>query len=118
MKKIVSLLLILLLIGCGSGYKTISATEAHNMMESDDSIVIIDVRNLDEYTKEHIPGSKNIPLDNISSIDLDKETTIIVYCLSGVRSQKASEELTSMGYSNVYNIDGGIINWGYDLERE
>ncbi len=119
MKKIISLLLVLLLIGCnGNNYKIISASEAHQMMEENDKIVIIDVRNYDEYTEEHIKNSINVPLNHIEDIDLDKDTTIIVYCLSGVRSKEASEQLISMGYTNVYNIDGGIINWGYELVNE
>lgn len=119
MKKVISILLILFLIGCTSNsYKIISASEAHQMMEDDDKIVLIDVRETSEYAESHILGSRNIPLGEINNIDLDKETTIIVYCLSGVRSQSAAETLISMGYTSVYSIDGGIINWGYELESE
>lgn len=118
MRKVISLLFILLLIGCTSSYKTVSAKEAHDMISNNEEIVIIDVRSYDEYAKEHIENSINVPLNHIEDIDLDKDATIIVYCLSGVRSKEASERLISMGYSNVYNIDGGIINWGYELVSE
>ena len=119
MKKIISIMLILLLFGCSSNsYKVISANDAHQMMEDDDKVVLIDVRETNEYAESHILGSKNIPLGEINNIDLDKDTTIILYCLSGVRSQKAAESLISMGYTSVYSIDGGIINWGYELESE
>lgn len=118
MKKVISLFIILLLIGCASNYKTISATEAHDMMKDNNKIVIIDVRDYDEYTKEHIENSINVPLNHIEDIDMNKDVVIIVYCLSGVRSKEASKKLISMGYTNVYNIDGGIINWGYELVND
>ena len=119
MKKIVSILLILLLIGCGSvSYKTIDATDAYALMKENNDVVVIDVREESEYTKEHIEGSINIPLGSIETIDIDKDREIIVYCLSGVRSQNAAEKLVSMGYTHVYNIDGGLINWGYELVKE
>ena len=119
MKKIISVLVILLLCACSSNnYKTIDATDAYEMIKNENDVVILDVRNRDEFMESHILNSINIPLAEIEQITLDKDSKIIVYCLSGVRSLEASKKLVSMGYTSVYNIDGGLINWGYELVSE
>lgn len=115
MKKIISLIIcILLLTACdGKSYETIDSNVAMDLIEN--NAVVIDVRTADEYSTGHIDGSINIPVDNISSVDYDKDTVIIVYCASGMRSANAAETLINAGYTNVYNLDGGLINWGFEL---
>ena len=110
-KKIISLIVcILLLTACGgNSYKTITENEATALIEND--AVIIDVRTGAEFASGYIDGAINIPVDNISNINYPKETVIIVYCASGMRSAKAAETLIDLGYTNVYNLDGGLINW-------
>ncbi len=74
-----------------------------------DGAVLIDVREEDEYKSGHIPGSINIPGSNIEkakSMVPNKDTPIFVYCLSGMRAQKAANALESFGYSKVINIGG------------
>ena len=75
--------------------------------------VLIDVRSRGEYREGHIPGSINIPLDEIGRAPATvpaKDTQLFVYCLSGARSRQAVGQLRNMGYSNVENI-GGISAW-------
>ncbi len=117
MKKIIiTIFLSITLVGCSnSSYKTIDQAEAYKAMSLDDSIVVIDVRTTSEYNEKHIIDAINIPLDNIDSIDLDKNTTIYVYCQSGERSKEAAQKLTELGYSNVYDM-GGINTWTYETE--
>ena len=114
-KKLISLIVcVLLLTACGgNSYKTITENEATALIEND--AVIIDVRTGAEYASGYIDSAINIPVDNISSIDYPKDTVIIVYCASGIRSAKAAETLIDLGYTNVYNLDGGLINWGAEL---
>lgn len=127
-KKIVSLLAcVFLLTACDSNkYETINSNVAMDLIENNNAI-IIDVRTKDEYEKGHIKDSVNNPIEIISdaggtkevfNIDYDKETVIIVYCASGVRSSKAAQILIDRGYTNVYNLDGGLINWGFELVTE
>lgn len=73
------------------------------------SAVLLDVRTPPEYREGHIPGSKNIPLQQISRIsgaDIEKERPLFVYCHSGARSRQAVSTLQRMGYQNVKNIGG------------
>lgn len=79
-------------------------------------IILIDVRNPEEFISGHIPQSINIPLDKIGSINEDKERCLFVYCQSGMRSKMACKKLSTMGYKNVTNI-GGIHTWMGSIER-
>ena len=115
MKKIISLLVcILMLTACGNNYKTIDSNVAMDLINNE--AIVIDVRSNDEYDTGHIEGSINIPVDNINSVNFSKDTTIIVYCATGMRSSNAAKTLIELGYTNVYNLDGGLINWGFELE--
>jgi len=115
MKKIFILLIsIFMLTACGNNYTTINDQTAMSMIN--DGAIIIDVRTAEEYNEGHIANSINIPVDNISEITYAKEDKIIVYCASGVRSATAAKALVDNGYTNVYNLDGGLINWGYGTE--
>ena len=116
MKKIFSLIIVLFLItACASKYKTITTNEALELI--DDGALVIDVRSNEEYAESHIKGAINIPVDIIDKVTFDKDTTLIVYCASGVRSIEAVKELANMGYTSLYNLDGGLLNWGSDLEE-
>lgn len=116
MKKIISLIACtLLLTACGKGYDTIDSNKAMEIIDND--TIIIDVRTAEEYNTGHIDGSVNISVDNISSVIYDKNSEIIVYCASGMRSADAADTLVDLGYTNVYNLDGGLINWGFDLVK-
>lgn len=116
MKKLISLMIICLLItGCGVKYQTIDSNKAMDIINNEGAI-IVDVRENDEYNEGHILNAINIPLGKISEINYDKETNIIVYCATGVRSGEAAKKLEEMGYTKIYNLDGGLLNWGFELE--
>ncbi|MEF9915982.1 MAG: rhodanese-like domain-containing protein [Lachnospiraceae bacterium] len=81
--------------------------------------IILDVRNVDEYEKGHIPGSTNIPISKITGVETiiqDKSTPLFVYCLSGSRSKRACSFLQKVGYTQVKNI-GGISDYKGEIER-
>lgn len=117
MKKIIKLLfIVILLTACSSTtYQTIDSNKAMELIN--DGAVIIDVREENEFSESHISGAINVPLGIIYSIDYEKDTSIIVYCATGVRSSSAAKVLYEQGYTNVYNLDGGLINWGFELEE-
>ena len=97
----------------------ISPEEAQKRLESEEDIILLDVRNQGEYEEKHIPGSILIPADELEKRAeaelIDKNTDIIVYCGSGKRSTTASNILAGLGYGKVYNL-GGIIDWPYEVE--
>ena len=73
--------------------------------------VVIDVRSAEEYASAHIPGSRNIPLNDLASRLKDVPgTTVHVLCGSGKRSSQAVQMLNERGYNTV-NIAGGITEW-------
>lgn len=78
--------------------------------------IFLDARELIEYNTSHIKDAiyvgyttfnKKLVLDKIK----DKNTLIIVYCSVGVRSENIGEKLLQLGYSNVFNLYGGIFEW-------
>ncbi len=118
MKKLFSLLIIVLLLcACEntSKYQTITTNEALEII--DKGAIVVDVRTVDEYNEGHIKDAVNIPLDIIDTIGYDHDQTLIVYCASGVRSLEAVNKLANMGYTSLYNLDGGLLNWGSELEE-
>ena len=80
--------------------------------------VLLDVRSSQEYREGHIPGSQNVPLqqlDKVEEVTENKDTVLYVYCHSGARSRQAVSLLKHMGYTNVHNI-GGIAAYSGKVE--
>ena len=124
MKRILSLLFCLLLLtGCGGnaadGYQQITQEEAKEMMDSQE-VIILDVREQDEYDSGHIPGAVLLPVGTIdettaAEVIPEKDSTVLVYCRSGNRSKTASSTFADLGYTNIYEF-GGISTWPYETE--
>ena len=80
--------------------------------------VLLDVRTPQEYREGHIPGSQNVPLqqlDKVEEVTENKDTVLYVFCHSGTRSRQAISLLKHMGYTNVHNI-GGIAAYSGKVE--
>ena len=80
--------------------------------------MLVDVRTPEEYREGHIPGSINVPLQQIEYIELEvaeKNTPLYVYCRSGARSRQATALLKEIGYEDVHNI-GGILDYKGKVE--
>ena len=78
----------------------------------------LDVRTRSEFADKHIPGSQNVPLqqlDKVEEVTENKDTVLYVYCRSGARSRQAVSLLKHMGYTNVHNI-GGIAAYSGKVE--
>lgn len=83
-------------------------------------VIILDVREQDEYDSEHIPGAVLLPVGRISkttaaSVIPELDSVVLVYCRSGNRSKTASQALAELGYRHIYEF-GGISNWPYETE--
>ena len=125
MKRIIPLLLtMLLLTGCGGNtaentYRQIAQEEAKKMMDTQ-TVIILDVREQDEYDSGHIPGAVLLPVGTIdketaAGVIPEKDSTVLVCCRSGNRSKTASSALAKLGYTNIYEF-GGINTWPYETE--
>ncbi len=87
--------------------------------------VIIDVREPSEVAITRIPGAINIPLSQLKNrlVELGKykQSRIITQCRTGRRSQEALKTLTSSGFTDVQNLEGGIVAWeraGLKIEKK
>jgi adenylyltransferase/sulfurtransferase len=97
----------------------ITATELKQRIDRGDDLQIIDVREPNEYDIARIPGTKLIPLaqvtQRIGEIDENRET--VVHCKGGVRSAKAIEALTRSGFKGkLLTLKGGITAWSNDVD--
>ena len=125
MKWILPMLISLLLVltGCGGNtsdeYQQITQEEAKEMMDTQE-VIILDVREQDEYDSGHIPGAVLLPvgsIDETTAVEVipEKDSTVLVYCRSGNRSKTASSTLAELGYTNIYEF-GGINTWPYETK--
>lgn len=97
--------------------KTILADEIIQLLDANEDLNIIDVR--EDFEVEHgmIPGAINIPLGQIPErvAELDSSKSYIVVCKGGVRSANACEYLQEQGF-DVTNLDGGMMSYDGELE--
>jgi rhodanese-related sulfurtransferase len=117
MKKVIAVITSLLLAGCST-----TTTGATNMNVSEFSkkitesgVVILDVRTPGEFAEGYIEGAQNIDFQSGNFENeiaaLDKNVTYAIYCRSGNRSGQAAKIMHDAGFHDVYNLDGGVIDW-------
>ena len=91
----------------------ISGVDAKEMYDSNPGVILLDVRNQDEYDAGHIDGSVLIPVsvleERLSELP-DREAVIIVFCRAGGRSAAAYDILAANGYTKVYDMQK-FSNW-------
>lgn len=123
----------LLTVGCnyitGEGYCNtptdvdqqifdVTVQKAHDLIRENagnPDFIILDVRTPAEYSSGHIEDAINIDVNSgsfISEVEaLDKDSTYLVYCRSGIRSASARDTMAQLGFLNIYNMNGGITEW-------
>tara|TARA_R110001632_G_scaffold194733_3_gene316193 strand:+ start:4732 stop:5076 length:345 start_codon:yes stop_codon:yes gene_type:complete len=79
-------------------------------------VQLVDVRTSIEFSGGHIQNAINIDFFNHSNFvkafkSLDKEEPVYLYCRSGKRSQNAARKLLSLGFTKIYDLKGGYMNW-------
>jgi len=135
MKKLIFILLaVIVLVSCqskpvtgetvtvaGGSYQNVTPVELNTMLKSKDFVFI----------NVHIPFAGNIPdtdlsipydqvEQNLSQLPTDKNAKIVLYCRSGRMSQIAADEFVSLGYTNIWNLEGGMVDWeqaGYEIQQ-
>jgi len=96
----------------------ITPLELKTKMDRGDDLVLIDVREPEEYAICRIPGAKLIPRATLPERlhELSSADDIVVHCRSGVRSGAAVEFMKQAGYRKVKNLVGGILRWSDDVD--
>lgn len=91
-------------------------------VQNQPDVLVLDVREQWEYAEGHIPGVTHIPMGEVANRlqDIPTDKTVIVSCRSGNRSGQITQFLQQQGYTNVHNMQGGILAWeqaGYPVEK-
>ena len=99
-------------------FEEVASKEFSEKIKAAENPQLLDVRTPDEFASEHIDNAINV---NWNSQDFtskantyDKSKPVFVYCLSGGRSKKAAAKLTELGFTKVYELEGGILKWKAD----
>lgn len=106
-----------LLAGCSSSNEATKKVDPVEFSEviAQPGVIILDVRTPEEFNAGHIPNAININVadSNFSSevSKLDKNATVAVYCRSANRSAVATNEMAELGFTDMYDMQGGIIDW-------
>ncbi|MGZ3787491.1 MAG: rhodanese-like domain-containing protein [Bacteriovorax sp.] len=105
--------------------KECNVQELKSKIDSKENFKFIDCREQQEWDEGHISGATLLPLSELeqkfSEILPDKNAQIVVQCRSGARSMRACMFLLSSGYTNLTNVQGGIMSWaqaGYPIITE
>lgn len=130
----ISALILTLLAGCGGAVAPAATTvDVRNLPNAVDvatvralqgrpDVVLFDVREPYEYQAGHIPGVKLIPMNDVPKRinEIPRDKTVILTCRSGNRSGQVADFLRKQGFTNVHNMQGGILAWqqaGYPIEK-
>ena len=95
-------------------YETVDVQTAYDALSADENAQLVDVREPDEWAETGVaPGAVLIPLGDLEAqaAELTADQPVYVICRTGNRSQTASEILVGLGFTQVYNVDGGITAW-------
>lgn len=98
--------------------RDITPVELATKVQRGDDFDLIDVREPTEWNIGRIQGARLVPLGSIPSVlpELDQSREIVLYCKGGARSLRAAEQLVGAGFTNVANLNGGIMRWRDDID--
>lgn len=96
-------------------FSAISSREFYSFMNEEDDVVLLDIRTPEEFFSGRIDGALNIDFYSSSFLDevnaLDKNRVYLIYCRTGSRTSQAVKFMESLGFREVYYLDGGINSW-------
>lgn len=107
----------------GGSYTNINAQQLNTMLENKDFVLVnvhIPFAGNIQDTDLSIPYDQITTPENLAQLSVDKNAKIVLYCRSGHMSRIAAEHLVSLGYTNIWNLDGGMQAWeqtGEEIEK-
>ena len=99
--------------------KKINFKSAKELLDSNPSALLFDVREEEEFAVKHADSAVPFPVDTIDEAEArfmipSKQTPVTVYCRTGNRSELASKKLDALGYENVFDL-GSMVGWPYGM---
>ncbi|MEL6135153.1 MAG: rhodanese-like domain-containing protein [Bacteroidota bacterium] len=99
----------------GQQVQNVDVTQFKTYLDTYQNYYLIDVRTPQEFAAGKIPGAVNINVNDPQFQqrlgELDPSRPVLVYCLSGGRSTRAARLMTNYGFTEVFNLQGGISGW-------
>ena len=94
-----------------------SAGEVKAMLDAGEALQLIDVRTEEERQRATIDGSTLLEQSSMQSLEaMPKDTRLVFYCHTGVRSAQAGEHFRALGFTDVHNLRGGIEAWSNEVD--
>ena len=99
-------------------YGTVSAVELDERLKRGEEVLIVDVREPDEYAHARIEGARLLPLTRFPewAETLNPDDEIVFMCHHGIRSAQVCAFLAREGFKKLYNLEGGIDAWSCDVD--
>jgi rhodanese-related sulfurtransferase len=94
-------------------YVSLNVDEAYNLIKTNSNLMLIDIRENEEFKSEHVKGARNIPFEKIDNWigKLPKDRPILIYCQNGAKSIRAIRKFEVSGYNNLYHMHQGLRGW-------
>lgn len=96
--------------------KSMTALELKEKLDKKENIILVDCREQDEWNSGHIPQAQFLPLSDFPNQTTklpNKDASIVLQCRSGARSLRAAQYLAEQGYTDLTNLEGGILGWAH-----
>jgi sulfur-carrier protein adenylyltransferase/sulfurtransferase len=94
--------------------REVTPQQVLDLQRAGESVVLVDVREIQEVNAAKIPGSVHVPRSHLESRieqQVPRDANVVVYCSSGSRSTLSADTLQAMGYDKVASMSGGIRAW-------
>jgi len=106
--------------GSASQVPTVSAVELADLRRSGDELLLLDVREPDEFETARIEGATLVPLgelhERLSELEAWRSRPVLVYCHHGTRSERGARVLMDAGFTEIRHLDGGIEGWSLTVD--
>ena len=105
-------------------FQSLEPYDFHLAYLTEDTAMLIDVREFFEYKRKRIKDAVNIPSSSnmeFAGDTIDKECALFLYCTTDYRSIRVARKYIDMGFSKVYSLEGGIVAWkkdGFPVEKK